>query len=349
MSDFRQFNQEHYADYTRLQRLKVKKRRRGRFFVTSFILLSFFVALSYGAFMYADDLWIMAAGRYFNERINTVRAAEPGPAGGLEEQQHLNILLVGVDQRKNEPARSDTLMVAMLNLPEKTVHVISIPRDTRVKVDGLKNKTKINHTLPNGGVDLTRQTVEELLGIPIHNYVKTNFRGFENIIDTLGGVTFDVEKRMYYPDEDIDLRKGTQLLNGHDALGYVRFRSDGKGDLPRIDRQHKFLVALADQVLRPSTLLKLPKLAGELLENVDTDMSLRDLLVLTGEFKNISSSNIVFSNVPGTPKYINGTAYYEVNEEKLHILMEQIINSEDIQIDPGKTGEEVLPERDKVE
>lgn len=347
MSDFRQFNQEYYSDCTRTQRLKLKRKRRGRFFVTAVFLLSFLGALGYGAFIYADEVWTMVANRYFKDRINMVRAAEPD-AEPVQEYRHLNILLVGVDQREDEPARSDTLMVAMLNLPDKKVNVISIPRDTRVKIEGLKNKTRINHAQPNGGVELTRKTVEELLGIPVHNYIETNFRGFENIIDILGGVTLDVEKRMYYPDEDIDLQKGRQLLNGHDALGYVRFRSDGKGDLPRIDRQHRFLSTLADQVLQPKTLLKLPKLVGELYDNVETDLTLRDLLVLTGEFKNINPDSIVFSNVPGTPRYINGAAYYEVDEEELHILMERILNGEALQAAPVEDEQGLSPEGEHV-
>ncbi len=304
MPDFKRFDQDFYAGHTRVQRLKLKRTRKGRVFLTTACILILLGALAYASFAYADDLWVYVAGRYFNSRINTAGAATPGET----EKHWLNVLLVGVDQRKNEPSRSDTLMVAMLNLKDKTIRVISIPRDTRVKIEGLERPTKINHAHANGGVELARKTVEQFLGIPIHNYVETNFRGFANIIDILGGVRFDVEKRMYYPAEDIDLHKGNQWLDGHDALAYVRYRSDGNGDLPRIERQHKFLGALADQVLRPKTVLKLPRLAGELHDNVKTDMSAGDFLVLIGEFKNIGPENIRFSSIPGKLAMDTGSA-----------------------------------------
>ncbi len=337
MPDFEKFNQETYSEHTRIQRLKLKRTRKGRFLATAFLLVVILGALTYSAFVYADSLWVYVADRYFNNRINALGSESPG--GGQEHW--LNILLIGTDQRKNEPSRSDTLMVAMLDIKDKTVRVISIPRDTRVKVEGLEHRTKINHAHSNGGIELTRKTVEQLLGVPIHNYIETNFAGFENIIDTLGGVTLDVEKRMYYPAEDIDLHKGLQHLNGYDALAYVRFRSDGKGDISRIERQHKFLGVLADEILQPKTILKLPRIAGELYSNVDTDMSVRDFLVLGSEFKNTGSEKIKFINIPGDPEYVNGASYYIVDEEELKLLMDRILSEESLQEVPAESGEGV--------
>lgn len=323
MPDFSRFDQAAYDEQTRLHRLKLRRTRKGRLFLTSFCILVIIGALVY-AFVYADSLWIYIADRYFNNRINAASAER----GGGWDTHRLNIMIIGVDQRNNEPSRSDTLMVAMLNLTEKSVQVISIPRDTRVKIEGVDYLTRINHAQAKGGAELTRKTVEQLLGIPIHNYVETNFKGFENIIDSLGGVEVDVEKRMYYPAEGIDLHKGPQRLDGHDALAYVRYRSDGKGDLPRIERQHRFLGLLAGEVLQPKTILKLPKAAGELRNNVTTDMSLSDFLVLISEFKNISPDNIKFSDIPGSPQYINGASYYIVNEEKLNLFMDKILTKQ---------------------
>ena len=330
MPDFSRFDQAAYDEQTRLHRLKLRRTRKGRLFLTSFCILVIMGALIY-AFVYADSLWIYIADRYFNNRINAASAQQ----GGGWDNHRLNIMIIGVDQRNNEPSRSDTLMVAMLNLKDKTVQVISIPRDTRVKIEGLANPTRINHAYANGGTELARKTAGQLLGTPIHNYIETNFSGFENIIDSLGGVEVDVEKRMYYPAEDINLRKGPQRLDGHDALSYVRYRSDGKGDLPRIKRQHRFLGLLAVQVLQPKTLLKLPEIAGELHSNVKTDMSTADLLVLISEFKNISPDNIRFSDIPGLPQYINGASYYVVDEEELKLYMDKILTDEIPAAAPG--------------
>jgi LCP family protein required for cell wall assembly len=324
MPDFDRFNQETYDEITRVQRLKIKRTRKSRLFWTTCCLLTIIASLAYASFVYADGVWVYLADKYFNNRINAM-GSENLTEG---RRPRLNIMLIGVDQRKDEPSRSDTLMLVMLNLKDKAIDVISIPRDTRVKIEGLANRTKINHAHPNGGLELTKKTVEQLLGLPVHYYIETNFLGFENIIDTIGGVDLDVEKRMYYPPEDIDLKKGQQHLNGHDALGYVRFRSDGQGDIPRIERQHYFLKVLTNQMLQPATLLKLPKITGELFSNVNTDMSIKDLLILVGEFKNINSQNIRFFNIPGKPEYIGGGSYFVVDEEKLQALTDDILNGQ---------------------
>lgn len=342
MSDFRNFNQDYLSYDTRVSRLKIKKARKGRIFMMAVSLLAVLGAILYGALVYADDAWVYLANKYFGSRINAVSGSEI-PRDG--ESPWLNVMLAGVDQRNNEPSRSDTLMVAMLNLKEKTVQIISIPRDTRVKIEGVKYKTRINHSHSLGGVELTRKTVEQLLGIPIHNYVETNFDGFKNIIDDLGGVSVDVEKRMYYPSEGINLKKGLQHLGGKDALSYVRFRSDGGGDLPRIQRQHKFLRALTEQVLQPKTLLKLPKIAGELHDNINTDMSVKDLIVLAGEFKNVKPENVRFADIPGMPKYVNGASYYVIDEEQLKTFIDAILEGKDPKEVPMK-DEELVKQRE---
>lgn len=343
MPDFREFDQEYYSKYTRVQRLTLKRTRKSRLFLTFLGILIIAGALAYAAFVYSGELWATVAQNYFSDRLKAAGSELPG----AEELPWLNIMLIGVDQRKNEPARADTLMVAMLNLRDKTVWVISIPRDTRVEIEGLAHRTRINHAHSNGGAELTRKTVERLLGIPVHNYVEINFEGFKNIIDAIGGVNIDVEKRMYYPAEDIDLHKGFQRLNGHDALGYVRFRSDGKGDLPRIERQHRFLSALAGELLQPKTVIKLPEIAGELYGNLNTDMSLKDLIILAGEFKGAAAENIGFANIPGAPRYINGASYYIIDEEKLQLFMENILHGRSPE-NERETGEkQVLPEREQ--
>jgi len=318
--DFSSFDQDSYDEMSRVQKLQIRKSRKSRFFTKLLAILLVFTALAY-AVMYADNFWSFVAQKWFAERITQ----NPKIARYAMDNTNpwLNIMVLGVDQRKNEPSRSDTLMVAMVNLKTKRIHVISVPRDTRVKIAGLEHKTKINHAYPNGGVELTRTTVEELLGIPVHNYVETNFKGFKNIIDVLGGVEIDVDKRMKKLSEDINLRKGPQKLDGYNALAYVRFRDDA-GDLGRMERQRKFLKALADQTMRLETLVKAPGIIGEIKDNVNTDLSMQDILILGSTLKKVDSTNLVFHQLPGEADYRYGASYYFVNEEKLTALMEEI-------------------------
>lgn len=237
----------------------------------------------------------------------------------------LNVLLLGVDQRKDEPSRADTIIVASVNIREKKVHLLSIPRDTRVEIVGKDTKRKINYAHTVGGSELTIKTVEKFLGIPIHYYIETNFEGFEGTIDILGGISINVEQRMYYPDEDIDLQAGLQKLNGHDALSYVRWRSDGKGDIGRIERQQKFFRALADQSLTFSTIWKIPDLLDELNKQVETDMSVQKMIVLANKLKDIDNVTLETTVVPGVPDDINyGASYWIPDEKALSEILAQI-------------------------
>lgn len=113
-----------------------------------------------------------------------------------------NIVVLGVDERPSEEdtGRSDTLFVVMLDSDNNNVSLLSVPRDTRVKIPGY-GWDKINHAFAFGGHKLTQQTTEELLGIRINNYVMIDFKGFKGLVDAIGGVDIEVEKPMSYYDE----------------------------------------------------------------------------------------------------------------------------------------------------
>lgn len=321
MPDFRKFNQELYSEQSRINRLKVKRLRKTRLLLSTLVILLFFGAAAYGA------LWAFGAvqvgGLEFDR--STARAAESKPSDDEIIKGRVNILIMGVDRRKDEPTRADTLMVAMVDLTEKKIDLVSIPRDTRVAIEGVDYKTRINHAHAYGGVDLTKQTVEQFLGIPIHYYVESYFQGFINTIDIIGGLDLDVEQRMYNRDEDIDLKKGYQHLDGRGALGYVRFR-DGEGDLGRIERQQKFVAVLADKVFKPSIFFKLPSIAWEMHRNVLADLSVSEGIYLTSKLKSAGSGGIIHHTLPGTPKYIGGASYYVAEDEEVAAFIDNILN-----------------------
>lgn len=242
----------------------------------------------------------------------------------------LNVLLLGSDQRKNEPARADTLILAAVDLKEREIHLVSIPRDTRVLIPTKGVIRKINYAHAVGGAELTVKTVEQFLQLPVHYYVETNFMGFSEIIDTLGGVTINVEERMYKPLEGIDLQPGIQKLNGPDALSYVRWRGDGRGDLGRIERQQKFIHALADQALKFSTLWKIPELIEEVKEYVGTDMKLKQMIALGNKFKNFEQVKMYTYQVPGETDDINyGGSYFITDQKELEKLLQKIYEKEE--------------------
>lgn len=296
---------------------KSKTKRKRRSPIGAFFLVGVFFLMLFVGFKIADSMFapVTANPIVDEEEEATIDTKKKGP---------INILVIGTDERDNEPIRSDALILASLYLDTKEVKMLSIPRDTRVNIPGRKNADKINHAYAYGGAELSQETVEQFLGVNIDNYIKTNFQGFASIIDILGGVTYNVEKRMYYPDEGINLQPGLQKLDGEDALAYVRFRSDGLGDIGRVERQQKFLKALVDNAASINTIWKIPDLIKELSKNVQTDLSTKDILSLATKFSTISISDVESQMVPGTGQTIGGVSYWIVDKQGLDEILKEM-------------------------
>ena len=235
-----------------------------------------------------------------------------------------NIVVMGVDERSDDVGRSDTLFVVMFDSSNKSASLLSVPRDTRVRIDG-HGWDKINHAYAYGGRELTQKTVEELLGIKINNYVMVDFKGFTGLVDAIGGIDIDVEKDMYYHDTwdgfTVDLKKGRQHLDGKTAIQYVRFR-DEEGDIGRIRRQQHFLMAVYDKITSADMLLHIPGLAKQLTSMVKTDMPLSDMMDLGRALHSmVKEKGLSMAMVPGTPKYIDGISYWLPDITDLRELM----------------------------
>jgi len=249
------------------------------------------------------------------------------------EKNIVNILILGLDQINNEPARADSIMVMSINEDTGEVALISIPRDARVEIPG-RGKDKINHAMAyRGEITLMKKTVEELLGVPMHHYVYTNFKGFIIIIDILGGVQINVPRRMVYDDiyYPIDLQPGLQRLSGDKALQYVRFRSDNQGDFGRMLRQQEFVKAIAEETLKVSTLLKLPQLLEQVARHVRTDMSIPELLAFGRKASSINMDEVATVSLPGRNININGVAYVDLDQEVLQDTINRYLLWEEVE------------------
>ena len=236
------------------------------------------------------------------------------------------IMLLGVDERVDDVGRSDTLMVATIDPDLDKAALLSIPRDTRVKIQG-HGYDKINAAYAFGGERLTERTVENFLGVTINHYVIINTRSFKRIIDALDGIDIEVEKRMYYEDpwdDDggliIDLQPGIQHMNGKTAVTYVRYR-DEEGDIGRIRRQQKFMRAVIDKVTSPTVIPKLPTVISEVIDAVKTDLSVRQILEFIGTLKNAQRNGLEAEMVPGRPLYIDGVSYWIPDINKLRTAL----------------------------
>ena len=247
---------------------------------------------------------------YFNPERGMDNLA-PGDRLSLKK----NIIVLGVDERAEEHdvGRSDTLFVVMFDTKNKAASLLSVPRDTRVRIKG-HGWDKINHAYAYGGRELTQKTTEELLGIKINNYVMVDFKGFVGLVDAIGGVDINVEKKLYYfvtwDGFKIDLKKGMQHMDGKTAIQYVRYR-DEEGDIGRIRRQQHFIMAVYDRITSANMLLHIPGLAKQLTNMVKTDLPLTDMVDLGRALHAmVKAKGLAMATVPGTPEYIDGISYW---------------------------------------
>ena len=244
-------------------------------------------------------------------------------------KNRINILVLGVDERADDVGRSDTSFVVTLDTEAKKITVFSVPRDSRVKIAG-HGWDKVNHAFAFGGLSLSKSTIENLLGVPIDYTVTVDFKGFVRMIDALGGITIDVEKRMRYSDpydDDgglvIDLYPGVQRLSGKEAIKYVRYR-DEEGDIGRVTRQQKFLKAVLKELASPQTVVRLPELAKEFYGAVKTDMPLSKIIKLLPMVQEAASNGMATATVPGTPLWIKEVSYWQPNIAELRLKVAQI-------------------------
>lgn len=234
----------------------------------------------------------------------------------------INILLMGIDARGvEENSRSDTMIVASIDPNQKKVAMVWVPRDTRIK-DSKGHYNKINSVNIVNGPEAACETVSDLLGIEVDYYMVTNFEGFADIVDTLGGVTIDVEANMHHYDPDprlnINLAKGVQKLNGQNALRYVRYRGGPTADIGRTGRQQKFIKALAAEMFQTKTIFKLPQLVPQLIHNVNTNIPMDDMIYMVQMARDFDSLKIITQTLPGYPYTDPGSgASYWLADEKL--------------------------------
>ena len=195
--------------------------------------------------------------------------------------QPATALVVGYDRRKSEgpnaPSRSDTLMLLRADPAAKTISLLSFPRDMRVNIScpGKAPFTdKINAAYALCGPQGTLETVRDLTGLPINYLLTVNFRGFRQLVDSLGGIWLDVDRR-YFNDQGgpsgyatINLQPGYQKLTGLKALDFVRFRHTDS-DLYRNARQQLFVRAFKDQAESSFSVIKLPKLIKVVTKNIE--------------------------------------------------------------------------------
>ncbi len=242
-------------------------------------------------------------------------------AASERKEHYYTILLGGLD---DENGGSDTNLLVALDADQKTINVVSLPRDTLLDVSW--SVKKLNNAYHHGGISQTQAEISRLLGIPVDYYVTVDLRAFVELVDAIGGVDFDIPVDMDYDDPYQDLhihfQQGPHHLGGDEALQVVRWRqnNDGTGyataDIGRIGTQQEFLKAVAKQTLQISNWDKVSAMAEIFEKWVETDLKLSNLIWIGEQALTIGSSNITFHTLPGDGAgYYKGGSYYVLDPE----------------------------------
>lgn len=189
----------------------------------------------------------------------------------VEQKKGLSFLLLGVDQRKNETGRSDTIIVVTIDPKTNKSQMISIPRDLKTEIIGNGSNDKINHAYAFGGPQMALDTVSHLLDIRIDYFAEINLDGFTDLVNAVDGVT--VENDINFSYYEMQFPKGELSLNGKEALAYARMRyDDPRGDFGRQIRQRQVVQAVADKVTEDFSIRRFNAVLEALGKNVKTNV-----------------------------------------------------------------------------
>ena len=276
-----------------------------------------------------SDIGSTAESIYTSVNVNEMREEE------IEVEtatQPISFLLLGADtgtaeEERTETGRSDTIIVCTVNPNTKTTTLLSIPRDSYAEIVGYSDVydyygdyyDKMNHAYAFGGTEMSINTVQEFLNVPIDYYVEVNFDGLVDIVDAVGGIeitsplTFDFYGPQFIEGE-------TRILDGYEALQFSRMRKqDPEGDLGRQKRQQMVIKAILDKVLTMGTVVNYKNILATLEDNVQLNMSLDEILSIASGYRK-SMENFQQFYVEGEEMYIDEIYYYYVDpQERLRL------------------------------
>lgn len=256
-----------------------------------------------------------------------------------------NILLLGVDSNGSSTdiwngTRSDTIIIVNIDPKTHSINAISIPRDSKVYLPDNKGIQKINSAHALGGIDLVKKTLKETFGIKIDKYIIVHDEAVEKIVDALGGIPIYVEKPMRYHDYagklHIDLNKGNTVLNGKQAVGYLRYRKDGLGDIGRTQRQQWFMRSLFEKLHSPQVITKIPEVLNICNTYIKTDMSFYELSQYAAFARSVDENKIEIATLPGAPNQRGYISYWILDPQKTQEVINRMIYREKPKLDGTK-------------
>jgi LCP family protein required for cell wall assembly len=267
------------------------------------LVLSPFLGL---AFLYATSRSVREAGA-------VIIQGRLSPAVSFPGHSRVDLLILGRDRDignhkevLNTRGRSDLMMLSRVDFEYRSAYLLSIPRDTWVRLPGSRHHAKINAAYAIGGARYAGRAVESLVGIRPGYMLTLDYHGFVKAIDALGGIDVDVDRNMDYDDNwgdlHIHLKKGRQHLDGRQALGFVRFRHADRGaadsDFKRAGRQQRLLAAIKEKLRQPLTWPRLPYAFDAVRPYLSTNLSFAQLLCLCAFAPRVPPANLHLMTLP---------------------------------------------------
>ena len=254
-----------------------------------------------------------------------------------------NILFLGVDSNNDNVAdvwkgtRTDTIILVNIDPKSKSINALSIPRDSKVYLPHDAGINKINAAHAIGGIEMTKETIEETLGVHIDKYIMVHDNAVKEIIDAMDGIDIYVEKPMHYNDYagdlHINLSKGNHHLSGKEAVGYLRFRHDALGDIGRTQRQQWFMRGLIEALKSPATITKIPDIISVARKYIKTDMSVYEMSQYAALAKHIDMNKIEIAMLPGAPNQKGYVSYWILDPEKTQEVVNRVIYRDKVPFD----------------
>ncbi|WP_085506189.1 LCP family protein [Thalassobacillus devorans] len=305
---------------SRTMRRKKRKLRKRAFFVL-IPLLAFFAVAGYAGYLYFKAETVFSDSYVEEEREKSpLRDAEVNPS-----LDNVSILIMGVDSNDHRDnagsARTDALMLATFNKDEKSVNLLSIPRDSLVYIPKVGYEDKINHAHAYGGPTATIETVENLLDIPVDYYIKVNFHAFVDVVDALNGVTVDVpyefkESNSMDKRDAIHLYAGTQKVNGEEALALARTRKLDN-DIERGKRQQEIMSAVIKKATSVNSLLNYDEVLTAVGDNMTTNMTFSDMKTFISYGSKGTNLDINTHTLQGYDHQPGSTYYWALDQQAL--------------------------------
>ncbi len=269
----------------------------------------------------------------------------------LKDLDKIKFLVIGISGCEEDYKLADTIMLCSYDPKTQKASLLSIPRDTYVGKNKEKASAsyKINAVYRNGeNIEGMVESIEDIVGLEIDNYIIVDTNALIEVVDTIGGVEFDVPIDMKYDDATqnlhINLKAGYQKLNGQQAEWLVRFRHNNDGttysqeygdnDIGRMRTQREFIEATLKQTLKPENIFNITKMAQIAFRNINTNMTFETVKDYIPYAVNFKTENLQTGTLPGTPELANGVWIYTVNKKQTAQLIDELfVNQSQEEID----------------